>query len=775
MESLKEKVLQMLRGSADHPLKMKEIARRLDLGEESRRKLKAAVEELVESGELVKTRGKRFGTPEHMNLVVGTLIGHPDGYGFVQPLPRPGQVNLPDIYVRGRDIGGAMHGDKVVVRVAGHLASPRLTGARPAGRRQATRRTQGEIIRVLERAHRNIVGYYEEGRNFAFVVPIEKRISQDIYVNRADSLEAESGQVVAAEITEYPSHQRNPEGTITEVLGWRGDRGLDTELLIRKHGLAAEFSPNALKSAERLPRAIPQSEINGRTDLRDLQMVTIDGVDAKDFDDAVSIETTEKGNYLLGVHIADVGYYVKRGTSLDDEAYERATSIYLEDRVLPMLPERISNDLCSLKENEDRLAMSVKMEIDQKGKLLRYEVFDSVIRVHHRMTYDDVHALLQGDASLLQEYADCAENLRTMNKLARTLRARRMKHGSLDFDFPEARTIFDSEGEVIDIVLQKHTAAHELIEEFMLIANEAVARHVTSAGATMVYRIHEEPDPERIAAFREFVMSLGYRLGEKDASSPRGLQRISREVKGQPEESLVNYLMLRSLKEARYSPENAGHFGLACDCYTHFTSPIRRYPDLVVHRILRALRTGGTALANEEYAEQIERVAGHCSTRERKAVEAERESLKTKQLVFMSDKVGDVFEGRITGVHSFGLFVELTEFLAEGMVHVSTLEDDYYIFIEEKHCLLGEHKGKSYRLGDKVQVQVVRVDIEKVRMDFIFADEEAEAGESKESNRGKKTQTVTPAKGTKGRKKTPSTGKQKKQSSRGKKGRGRER
>jgi ribonuclease R len=711
MEKLKEKIALMLRESADRPLKMTDIAHRLEIGDESLRKLKTAVKELVDAGELVQTRGKLFGLPEHMNLVVGSYIGHPDGYGFVQPLPRPGQVNLPDIYVSGRDIHGSMHGDKVVVRVAGHLTSQRL---------------RGEIIRVLERAHLTLVGYYEKGRNFGFVVPIDDRIPHHIYVNFADALSAQPGQVVVTEITEYPSSSRNPEGKIIEVLGERGEPGLDTELLIRKHGLPAEFPPKVTAAAERIPRAIPEAELRKRADLTGLPMVTIDPVDAKDFDDAVSLEISEKGTYLLGVHIADVSYYVKPGEALDDEAYNRATTIYLEDRVLPMLPERISNDLCSLREKVDRLAMSVTMELDSKGNLIRHEILDSIIRVNHRMTYDNVLAILEGDKELTEKYADFAERFRMMNSLAQILRAKRIARGSLDFNFPEARAIFDHEGEVVDILLQKHSVSHELIEEFMLLANETVARHVTTLHAPMMYRIHEEPNPEKMGLFREFIGSLGFPLSEKDSLTPRGLQGISREAQGRPEESLINYLMLRSLREARYSSENAGHFGLASECYTHFTSPIRRYPDLIVHRIARMLRDGGVELVQKIYGEGLERIAEHASLRERKAMEAERESLKTKQLMFMSGKLGEIYDGRITGVQSYGLFVELVDSLAEGMVRVSTLEDDYYAFIEEKHCLQGEHTGKCYRLGDKITVQVVSVGIEKRRMDFILVDVEAQ-------------------------------------------------
>ncbi|MBI5117439.1 ribonuclease R [Candidatus Poribacteria bacterium] len=724
MEKLKEKITLMLRKSADRPLKMKDIAHRLEIGDESLRKLKTAVKELVEAGELVQTRGKLFGVPEHMNLVVGNYIGHPDGYGFVQPLPRPGQVNLPDIYVSGRDIHGSMHGDKVVVRVAGHLTSQRL---------------RGEIIRVLERAHLTLVGYYEKGRNFGFVVPIDDRIPHHIYVNFADALSAQVGQVVVTEITEYPSSSRNPEGKIIEVLGERGEPGLDTELLIRKHGLPAEFPPKVTAAAEKIPCVIPEAERRKRADLTGLPMVTIDPVDAKDFDDAVSLEISEKGNYLLGVHIADVSYYVKPSEALDDEAYNRATTIYLEDRVLPMLPERISNDLCSLREKVDRLAMSVTMELDSKGNLIRHEIQDSIIRVNHRMTYDNVLAILEGDKELTEKYADFAERFRMMNGLAQILRAKRIARGSLDFNFPEARAIFDHEGEVVDIVLQKHSVSHELIEEFMLLANETVARHVTSLHAPMMYRIHEEPNPEKMGSFREFIGSLGFPLSEKDSMTPRGLQRISREAQGRPEESLINYLMLRSLKEARYSSENAGHFGLASECYTHFTSPIRRYPDLIVHRIVRMLREGGVELVQKIYGEGLERIAEHASRCEREAMEAERESLKTKQLMFMSGKLGEIYDGRITGVQSYGLFVELVDSLAEGMVRVSTLEDDYYAFIEEKHCLQGEHTGKCYRLGDKITVQVVSVDTEKRRMDFILVDQEAQPlGMPKKKGKGAK-------------------------------------
>jgi ribonuclease R len=422
-----------------------------------------------------------------------------------------------------------------------------------------------------------------------------------------------------------------------------------------------------------------------------------------------------------------VSHYVTPGTALDDEAYARATSTYLEDRVLPMLPERLSNDLCSLREKEDRLAMTVMMQIDSSGKPQGCEIFESVIRVDHRMTYDDVLAIIEGDTALSEKYADFVDHFHTMNKLARKLRARRMAHGSLDFSFPEARAIFDSEGEVVDIVLQRQTLAHELIEEFMLMANQAVGLHVTDTGAPMIYRIHETPADDRIEKFREFVASIGYQLGEKNAATPKGLQKVSRQAKGKPEENLINYLMLRALKMARYSPENLGHFGLACECYTHFTSPIRRYPDLVAHRILKALASGGAKLVAEEYSERLEKIAEHCSGRERKSIEAERESLETKQLFFMSDKIGGEFIGRITGVHSYGLFIELVDYLVEGLIHISSLDDDYYIFMEEKHCLLGEHAGKSFRLGDELKVRVVKIDLDRKRMDFVVADVEPKA------------------------------------------------
>ncbi|RJP17553.1 MAG: ribonuclease R [Candidatus Abyssobacteria bacterium SURF_5] len=717
MEKLKERVIEMLRESADRPVKLKEIARRLKIDVEATRSLRVAVKELVEAGELVQTKGKRFGVPEHMNLVVGALIGHPNGYGFVRPFPRPGQVNLPDIYVSGRDMDEAMHGDKVVTRISGHLTKERI---------------RGEIIRVLDRANKTVIGYYEESRHFGYVVPIDFRITQHVSIDLAEAMDARPGQIVVAEIIEYPSYQRNAEGRIIEVLGWKGDRGLDTEVLIRKHGLTPEFSLAVLRAAEELLRIIPEEELRKRVDLRDVPMVTIDPTDAKDFDDAVSLEINEEGNYLLGVHIADVSHYVQEGGIIDDEAFRRGTSIYLEDRVLPMLPHRLSNELCSLRENEDKLTFSVRMEISPKGNVLSAEIFDSVIRSSHRMSYDQVFSILEGDEELTRRFSDVADTLKLMNKLAQTVRAKRIARGSLDFNFPEARAIFGSEGEVIDIVLQKHNVAHELIEEFMLLANEMVARHVTARQAPMLYRIHEEPDLEKMSEFREFIASLGYRLSESDSRTPKGLQKISHQARGKPEESLINYLMLRSLREARYSPENAGHFGLASDYYTHFTSPIRRYPDLVVHRILRTLAREGVKGVAGRYGDQLEDIAVQSSLREREAMEAERESLQMKQMVFMSGKIGDVFDGRITGVHSYGLFVEIVDFLAEGLVHVSSLDDDYYAYVEERHCLLGENTGKVYRLGDAVQVQVVRVDLEKRRMDFDLADSEAGKAPSKE-------------------------------------------
>jgi ribonuclease R len=698
---LRNSILEFMREKAYKPLTADEMAIRLNIDQNELPGFFDVLRQMEIEGDVIVTRKKRYGIPEKMDLVVGRLQMHQRGFGFV--IPRDEMYE--DVYIPADGINQAMHNDKVIAKIIRH--------------KDEGSRLEGEIIRILERANKKVVGTYERGRNFGFVTPDDTRILHDIYISLDDSMNAREGDKVVAEITIWPEKRRNPEGRIVEILGHKGDIGVDILSIIRSYDIPEEFPAKVLEEARSVPERINETEITGRADLRNMKIVTIDGADAKDLDDAVSVERLPNGNYRLGVHIADVSHYVKEGSRLDKEAYKRGTSVYFLDRVIPMLPERLSNGICSLNPKADRLTMTVFMEINPEGNVEDYEIMQSVIRTSERMTYTDVSDILEkGDTSLMERYDYLVDDFRAMEELYRILRDKRIRRGSIDFEFSENKVLLDDQGKPVDIVMVERRTADRIIEEFMLVCNETVAEHVHWLGVPFVYRVHEEPDDEKMQTLNEFLYNLGYSIKGIKKVRPKALQRIVMNVRGKREEKVVNTVLLRSLKRARYCNENLGHFGLATEHYCHFTSPIRRYPDLVVHRILKETLSGSINKNRAEHLRQfVEKAALQSSERERAADEAEREVEDLKKVEYMSERVGDVFEGIISGVTAFGIFVELDNGV-EGMVRVSYMTDDFYHFDEKRYMLIGERTRKTFRIGDSVNVQVLKADMIDKKLDF---------------------------------------------------------
>jgi ribonuclease R len=713
MKYTHKQIIDLIKARTGKPMLVRELMRLLRLKPDDRRNLKKVLNELVLSGDIIKTRGNRFGLPEKMDLETGIFQAHPQGYGFVIPEKK----GKSDIYISARSRIDAMDGDKVVARV-----TP------PVGKKKVSGKREGMIVRILERAHTRIVGTYElpdpGTGGYGFVTPFDARMTQDLVVSREHTGGAKAGDIVSAEIISYPMHGRPPEGRITRVIGEPGQPGIDSDLIIEQYELPVQFSPPALREADAIPQHVSPAMRRGRRDLRDLSTVTIDGEKARDFDDAVSIQKIKSG-FRLWVHIADVAQYVKENTFLDEEAYQRGTSVYLPDRVIPMLPVPLSNGICSLNPNVDRLTLTCEMDISASGEIGRYEIYESVINSNERMTYTAVREILV-DRSPTQRkrYSSLLNEFELMAELMEILRAKRAKRGSIDFDLPEPEIVLDLQGRLTEIIRAERNMAHQIIEEFMLAANETVAGHIEKKEAPFIYRIHEEPDEEKVADLVEFLATLGISLPAGKKVRPIHLQKALARAKGSPEETLINTVLLRTMKQARYAHENVGHFGLAADTYTHFTSPIRRYPDLIVHRVLKADTKGllKDPVTLDRLAQTLPETATHCSQRERKAMEAERDVITMLKLRFMEDKVGDVYEGIITGVVQFGFFVQLRDLFVEGLVHVSSLADDYYHYIEKMHCLRGERKKCAYRIGDAVRVRVDRVDTIRKRIDLSLAD-----------------------------------------------------
>jgi ribonuclease R len=700
-----EQILTFFKERVAHPTTARELARLLRVPRDERVAFKRDLKRLVVSGQLAQVRGNRFALPDTDNLVAGRLQANPGGFGFVVPDDaEPGQRR--DIYIAAANLSEAMHGDRVLVRVE----------------RQTPRGLEGRIVRIIERAHDTVVGRFEtDAAGLAYAVPFDRRITADIHVPSGQGGAAEPNDMVVVQITRWPTATRGPVGRIVEVLGNIDEPGVDTQIIIRKHNIPDAHSDEGVEEARRLGSAVKPSDIHGRTDFRPMTAVTIDGEHARDFDDAITLERLPNGNYWLGVHIADVSHYVAEGSALDEEAYERGTSVYFTERAVHMFPSELATGLCSLNPHVDRLVQSCLMEVDRRGHVVRYEMHDGVINSDARMTYTAVNAILTDrDPKTMAEYEELMPLFEQMRELFEILNARRRRRGSIDFDLPETEVILSEYGEIEAIVPAERNIAHRLIEEFMLLANETVAGHLVEHGVPSLHRVHEAPDVKKVAEFEAFIEPLGYGLGTTGRSvTPNNFQKLIDRIRGTPEERPIAAVMLRTMQKARYDAVSLGHFGLAAEHYTHFTSPIRRYPDLVVHRMLRESRRGSmTDGRREELEDDLPEIAKHTSDMERRADDAERELLQWKKVRFMADKVGDEYEGYITGVAPFGLFIELIEHFVEGLVHISSMADDYYRYVEPQHVLLGENTKKVYRLGDKVRIQVVRVDMERRQVEL---------------------------------------------------------
>lgn len=697
-----EHLLDFMRERAYKPMTEGELISALNIDPRETDLLLKTLNYLEKQGLVVKNRRGKYGVPEKMNLIVGKLEGHPGGYAFLLP----DDPEIDDIYISREDMNGAMHGDRVLVR-------PKIAA-------KANSKAEGEVIRILQRALKTVVGTVERGKHFSFVVPDDKRIFYDLYVPKDKTIGAKNGQKVVAKITEWPEKRRNPSGEIVEILGYPDEPGVDVLSIIKKYELPLDFPEKVKRQVQQIPDEVLREDLVGREDFRHLKTITIDNEDAKDLDDAVSIEKTSDG-YRLGVHIADVSYYVEEKSPLDVEALKRGCSVYLVDRVIPMLPPKLSNGICSLNPRADRLTMSVIIDFDSEANIKSYKITPGVIKTCERMTYTQVNKILEEeDKETIERFDYLVEDLHWMKELAEKLSHKRFARGSLDFELDEAKVILDENGHPVDVVKEERRISSSIIEEFMIVANEVVAEHIFWLKIPLVYRIHENPDEEKINSLKEFLYNFGYTLKGTQNLKPKSLQQILEQVKGKPEQRLINTMLLRSLRQARYSGVNFGHFGLASLYYTHFTAPIRRYPDLIVHRILRKqLQNDIDQKQEKKLVKIVERVAKLSSERERVAEEAERESVDLKIAEYMASRIGETYEAIVSGVTSFGIFVELDNTI-EGLVHVSHMEDDYYHFNEKTMALIGERTGKTFRIGDVVQVKVYNVNIAERHIDFVL-------------------------------------------------------
>lgn len=715
-------LLEFLRERARQPLSTREILAHFPLSREERQEAVRMLKAMVRDGTLVRLRGGRLSLPRQVNLVVGTVIAHRDGYGFVTPQDKGGN----DVFIPARFMREVMDGDKVAVRVE---------------RRGPGGKSEGRVVQVLERAHRTVVGRYEAGRRFGYVVPADPRLTHDIFIPGPAARDARSGQVVVARIDAYPSRTRNPEGTVVEILGAPDDPEVEILTIAHKYGLPSRFPQEVLEAA--VPDRVTERDRQGREDLRQMPFVTIDGETAKDFDDAVAVRREADGTIRLWVAIADVGHYVAEGSPLDSEAYERGTSVYFPGRCIPMLPEALSNGICSLNPGVDRLAMTAELLFDRQGRRLESRCYPAVIRSAARLTYSEVRDMVvSGERQVIDRYPALYPDLKVMEELALRLMAMRRGRGSLDFDLPEAEVVLDLRGRPEDIVRSERNLAHRIIEEFMLAANEAVATFLSGHDAPLLFRIHEPPDLEKLQAFQEFIAHFNYGLVlGRTGVEPRRLQELLAEIEGTPEERMLNQVLLRSMKQARYAPDNVGHFGLAADLYCHFTSPIRRYPDLVVHRSLReVLRHRQLPPRRRAQLQRaLPQMGEQTSQRERRAMEAEREIIDLKKCQFMVSRVGEEFAGFVAGVQPFGFFVELQDVYVEGLVHISSLADDFYHYEEDLHRLIGQNRRRVFQVGDEVRVSVAKVNLERREIDFVLAEQEPATGTTgKKQRKGRK-------------------------------------
>lgn len=687
------------------PMKIKEIAIMLSVSKEQRSELEEILNALLAEGKIELSKRGKY-TKAEGTFLTGTFTGHVKGFGFVTV---EGETETEDIFISAEHVNGAFHKD--VVQVA---LSPRKTG----------KRREGSIVKILSHGLSQIVGTYESSKNFGFVVPDDPKITKDIFIPKERSKGAVSGHKVVAEITDYGKKDKKPEGKVIEIIGHTNDPGTDMLSLIRAYDLPTEFSEKVKNQAERVAKEVSAADMAGRMDIRSWQTVTIDGEDAKDLDDAITL-TKEDDVYHLGVHIADVTNYVQEHSALDVEALERGTSVYLVDRVIPMLPHMLSNGICSLNQGENRLALSCMMTIDGKGRVIDHKIAETVVCVDRRMSYTAVKKILEDkDDKLIEEYKDFVPMFEQMRELAEILRKKRMKRGSIDFDFPETKIILDEKGHPVEIKPYERNVATRIIEDFMLIANETVAEDFFWQQVPFVYRTHENPDSEKIHKLATFIHNFGYSIHMgQDEIHPKELQKLLLKIEGTTEEALISRLTLRSMKQAKYATVCTGHFGLATSYYCHFTSPIRRYPDLQIHRIIKeCLRGKMSEKRLLHYDKILPQVAKHSSEMERRADEAERETTKMKKVEYMSHHIGEEFEGVISGVTAWGLYVELPDTI-EGFVHVTSLSDDYYEYLESTYELVGEVTNRRYKLGQKLKVVVAATDSLLRTIDFRIVNE----------------------------------------------------
>ena len=694
------------------PMKEKELAAFMQVRPEEREELKTILNELLMEGRLQISKRGKYSKGEEGGGLVGTFISHPKGFGFVEIEGRS-----EDLYIPESGVNGAFHQDQVQVEL--------LKG-------QGGRRQEARIVKILFHGLTKVVGTYQKSKSFGFVIPDLEKISTDIYIPAEGSKGAVTGHKVVVELTDYGDDKHKPEGRITEILGHVNDPGVDILSIVKGYDFPVEFEEKLLNQAERVGKPVSEADMAGRRDLRSLQMVTIDGEDAKDLDDAVSL-TREGENYCLGVHIADVSNYVQENSALDREALNRGTSVYLVDRVIPMLPHTLSNGICSLNQGEDRLALSCLMKVNKKGEVVSYEIAETVICVDRRMSYTAVRKILEeGDPELIQEYEELVPIFQDMQELAAILRKKRRQRGSIDFDFPESKIILDQKGNPVSIEPYERNVATDLIEDFMLLANETVAQHFYWMEVPFLYRTHETPDAEKIEKLATFIHNFGYHIKIKTSDHevhPKEIQKLLASIEGTEEEALIARLALRSMKQAKYSVECTGHFGLACACYCHFTSPIRRYPDLQIHRIIKEQLRGRLMEKRlDHYKEILPEVARQTSRLERRADEAERETDKLKKAQYMKHHIGETLEGIISGITAWGIYVELPN-TVEGMIHVARLTGDYYYYKEETFEMVGRDTGRCFKLGQRLKVFVDSVDMVSKSVDFLLAEDDMEEEE----------------------------------------------
>ena len=706
MEELRDKLMAFFTDESDRPLKVEEVMSSLELDANDGQLFASVIKTLnglEQDGELILTRKNRYSLPERMGLVKGTIQMHKKGFAFLIPIDE----SKKDVYINPTDLKGAMNRDLVFVRIISDQVGDK--------------RFEGVVEQIIERHSTRIIGTFEDKGSFGFVIADDKRIPNDIFIRKSESHGAVTGHKVIVNITKFPEGTMSAEGEIVEILGHKNDPGMDILSIIHKYDISIEFPNEVMEQAEQTPETIDPSELEGRRDLRDELVVTIDGADAKDLDDAISVKKLANGNYKLGVYISDVSYYVEKDSPMDTEAYDRGTSVYLVDRVIPMLPHRLSNGICSLNPGVDRLTLGCEMEIDPKGEVVKHDIFQSVINSSARMTYKEVNQILvDQDQAVRDQYEEFVPLFEAMEDLAEILRQKRFGRGAIDFNFKEAQVLVDDAGHPTDVVIRERSVAERLIEEFMLIANESVAEHFHWMEIPFIYRIHEDPDEEKLQSFYQFVGQFGYNIkGTANEVHPQALQQVLDLVKGEQEEMVISKLMLRSLKQARYDFNSVGHFGLATKFYTHFTAPIRRFPDLIVHRLIRTYLIDGKIdeKTQNHWKSKLPEIAKHTSERERIAVDAERETDDLKKAEFMQDKIGEEFDGVISSVTGFGLFVEL-ENTVEGLVHVTDLTDDYYHFDERSMALIGERTGNIFRIGDAITIKVADVNLEERSVDF---------------------------------------------------------